>query len=241
MGLHVLTFAQLKNEAEHAISGTPDARTSTSRLVNGALEYLCSRHPWSWRIAITTLDFTANVNAIPLPADFGELIDLMGQAAQFTAIKKAHPSVVARARIWGLQNNLSMVYYMGQAAQTVTTAVPGRTLEVGPAPASTVAQALTMTYRRLIPELAADNDVPAIPYGMFELLRVLVRAFSFSNTQNAYGHDWELFNAMLPDFIAADTFADGPDDARMIDQLVQDSEGLLPVQAMLSISMPGDP
>lgn len=222
MALYSLTFAQLKSEAEHAIGGVPDSRTSLDRIVNGALEHLCIRHAWNWRAAITTLNFTADTPTITLPEDFGELIDLTGYVEKFTAVRPAPLSDIVRAWVHSASGSHILLYHVGQAAQSSAGTVPRRTLKIAPTPASSVTDALYLTYRRLIPTLVADTDVPAIPYGMFDLLRLLARAMAVSSTTQQSGHDWELFNNQLMDYIHADSLAGGANLGRLSNALESD-------------------
>jgi hypothetical protein len=213
MAQHVLTFADLKNEVEHAISGAPDSRTPTARLVNGALEYLCQQHAWSWRTVLTTLAVTAGQGSIALPDDFGELVDVQGFQLRTTGLKKAHPRLVMAARV----NNgvtpastYSFLFYVGQSAQADPSIVPPRTLELGPVPAATQADAFYLTYRRLIPKLVGDTDVPPLPYGFFELFRLCCRGWAAVHTLGAPNADWQTFQELLPHYISADGLSDGP-------------------------------
>lgn len=112
-----LTYQQLQNQAIHAIGGTPDANAPLAQIVSGAMEYLYNCHPWSWREAITTLSFTAGVGQIPLPADFGELIDLCGLQARYTAVRKAQWIDIARVRVYGLPDAFVCLYAVGAGGQ----------------------------------------------------------------------------------------------------------------------------
>ncbi|HWE97594.1 MAG TPA: hypothetical protein VG269_26800 [Tepidisphaeraceae bacterium] len=223
MAGYSLTFAQLKQQAEHAMSGVPDSRTPTGDIVNGALEWLCRQHPWTWLETVTALDVVINVPTLPLPADFGELIDIQGNTGlKTTGVRRAHPRYVMAARVNNgslLASTYSYVFFLGQQTQTDTTQVPLRTIELGPAPAASIAAGLIVTYRRIIPVLAGDTDVPAVPYGFFQLLKLVVRAFAVSNTTQQAGHDWELVQRMLPDFIAADSLSEGISEGPMESQL----------------------
>jgi hypothetical protein len=236
--LYRLTFAQLKDEARHAIGGEVDSRTSLDRIVNGALEHLCLRHPWSWRQAITTLNFTAGQGQIELPEDYGELIDLVGFGAKFTAVRPAPLQDVVRLRVHAAFSSFVLLYHVGAGSQATSSDTPRRVLEVAPVPQSDLADALYLSYRRLIPVLSGENDVPAVPYGMFDLLRVLVRACAVSSTIAQAGHDWETFHRKLPDYIAADTAARGHH-GHLTDQL-QFDDGQYALRPFDRILMPGE-
>jgi hypothetical protein len=241
MALYSLTFAQLKSEAEHAIGGVPDARTSSARVVNAALEYLCTIFDWSWRVTITTLSLTNAVGQVDLPDDFGDLIDLVGSTvARDTAVRKADPATINRVRVFGITSNFSLVYFLGQKSQTAVTAPGKRVLEIAPLPTADLADALYLTYRKLIPTLSGDTDVPNIPYGYFELLRRLVRAIAVSDTIQQAGHDWQLFNSMLIDYKAADTAAGGSDVGTLRSQVDDMDSDVLRIAPHTAVLMPGD-
>jgi hypothetical protein len=219
---HVLTFAELKAEAEHAISGAPDSRTSTARIVNGALEYLTTIHAWTWRHTLTTLNATLAVGTIDLPADFGELIALVPFEWKSRGARKCSWRELVACRVDGAADAGAVLYLVGQAAQTVATTTPARQLFIAPIPTVSTANAFYLVYRRLSPKLVNDTDVPAIPHGMAELLRILVRAVAFSGTVQQEGHDWQHFNRVLPDYKALDSRAGGDNLGGMVDQLGDD-------------------
>ncbi|WP_428936916.1 hypothetical protein [Fontivita pretiosa] len=237
-----LTFQQLKNEAQHAIGGTPDSLVTLDSLVNGALEHFCQVHPWQWRIVLATLNTVGGVGEIDLPADFGELIDLVGFQLKLTAVRKASHQTVVRVRVHGLSSDQSLVYYLGQKAQATPGTVPVRQLVIAPVPTTSTTNALYLTYRRLIPTLTNNTDVPAVPYGMFELLRWLVRGWARMQTTGDGGADMMQFQRMLPDYIAADAVADSPRQGAMIDAVNElEPDGIFTLAPHTEIAMPGDP
>jgi len=349
----LLTFQDLQNEAQHAIAGPPDPNAPLSRIVNDALEYLVHCHDWTWRTVISTLDFLTGVGQITLPTDFGQLIDLVGFQAKYTAVKPANWRDIVRVRVHGVPDQQILIYHVGAGGQyqvqnpiagptltaanigggvlaagtyyvaqtwlgagggetangpevavtvgagqnaftvqpgaapsgaananvyvgTVTgkeqlsgsvagggtynvlslpvstqpfpnrsnttfdpTQVPTRLLEVAPLPSIQLSQALYLTYRRLVPKLVNLTDVAAVPYGMFGLLKALVRACAYSSTVQQQGHDWQLFNAMLPAYQASDGLAQGGP-GKLIDAL-QEDDGLYATQPWTSIKTPYDP
>lgn len=242
----VLTFAQLKAEAEHAIGGTPDSRTDLGRLVNEAVAYLYSLHAWSWRQKLTTLSYdaaTVSAGTINLPADFGEVVDLQ-PSTQHVSLRLAPMRFVVAARIHtALAGVSSFLWCLGMGSQATAAAVPLRTIELGPKPSAAAADALYLTYRVLPPVLVGDTDVPPLPYQFFPLLRCLCRAVAYSSTVAQAGHDWQLFNAQVLEFIAADTIADGTNKGQMQSVLEHDF-GIDAVPSLApgtQILMPGDP
>lgn len=236
---HHLTFAELIDEAEHAIAGVPNERTTTERIVNGAIEYLCQIHQWNWREAISTLPLVAGEGRIPLPDDLGEIVSLIGFQSRGVCAKTSARNVMA-ARVGAIGGNFGLYYFLGMMPQATPADVPGRCLEIAPVPATSQADALYLTYRRLIPQLVNPTDVPAIPYGMFEMLRVLVRAMAVSTEDQKAGHDWELFRAMLPNYIHADSVAGGAVQGQMrnvLDDFYAEGCGVSPHD---QIQFPGD-
>jgi hypothetical protein len=147
-----------------------------------------------------------------------------------------------RTRVYGLTGgNLSYVYALGMEAAALATAVPRRTLELGPVPAATTANAFYLTYRRNIAQLVGNTDVPAVPVGFFELLRVAVRAWSKLTTLGDGGGDLAQLNAMLPDYIASDSIAAGPRDGQMSDVTgMLDPDAIVRLAPHTGIEMPGD-
>lgn len=117
MQQYSLTYLDLQNEATHAIGGAPDPNAPLTRVINGALEYLYNSHGWSWRTAISTLDFTAGIGQIALPSDFGELVDLVGFQAKYTAVKPANWRDILRVRVHGVPDQQICIYHVGAGGQ----------------------------------------------------------------------------------------------------------------------------
>jgi hypothetical protein len=181
------TFAQLKSAAEHALGGNPDARISKGLIVNRAINHLVNAHSWPWLEVITTLNYVADENTILLPADFGELIRIQGYAARYSAINEVTPDILLNQKTYGgdAGGTLWLVYTLGIAPQTDTTAAPRYQLLLAPTPAASLTDALWCYYRKLIPTFTVDDSssadnakVAPIPAGQHDTLYQLVRAFA---------------------------------------------------------------
>jgi hypothetical protein len=242
MSTYRLTFAQLKQQAEHAISGAPDSRAPSGDVVNGALEWLWIAHTWSWRERTALLTVPAGAYRIVLPEDFGELVDLMpnpaATASYYPARATEHQVRSARAGTLGAGGGI--LWYPAMQETVALTDTPKHTLELSiTAGASALTEIFACRYRMLAPQLTDDNHIPPVPYGFFNLLKLLVRAHAVSSTLQQEGHDWQLFNAQLPDFIAADTQASGVNRGQMVSLV--DRCGLFGERtAGVEILMPGD-
>ena len=163
-----------QSQVEHALGGAPDSRISSSDIVNAALAYLTGLHEWTWRKTLTTLSLTADENYIDLPADFETLIGLLPapHAAAPTlklALDRGRGPATGRRR---RRRARSTWRCMAAGPQAAATDVPTRRLLLGITPDADEADCLVLLYRKMLPTLANDTDVPAVPYGLFELLRV---------------------------------------------------------------------
>jgi hypothetical protein len=238
MAFFALKFSELKNNARQAASGDPDARTPLGEIVNGALEYFVTLHQWTWRTAIQTLSFVAGDGRILLPDDFGELVDVVGFQAKYTAVRPGSWPQIVRTRVHGMLDGAYLLYHVTAQPVADATLPPKRCIEIAPLPAANQADALYVTYRRIVPMLAGDDDYPAIPYGLHGLLRTLVRAMAVSNTVQQAGHDWELFNQQIGNYIASDSLAEGQG-GQLINAL--DGGDAATLRPHSGILLPGEP
>ena len=211
------TFATLKAAAAHALGGNPDSRISKGLIVNRALNHLVNAHDWPWRVTIATLDYTADQATILLPADFGELVQLQGNAAKYSTIRPLSAPQLLSLRRHGIADTFYLGFLLTVAPQTDPTAAPRYQLQVAPTPAASLANALDIVYRKLVPMFtvndassADDAKYPAIPAGQHDTLYQLVRAFAVSMEENPNTPEWSLAQQMLQRDIDAAARAEGP-------------------------------
>jgi hypothetical protein len=210
-------FAQLKNAAAHSIGGNPDTRISKGLIVNRAINHLCNAHSWTWSEHLTTLSFVAGEGDITLPVDFGELIDLVGNAARYTSVRQVTPRDLMLCRVHGISDSLWLGFNVAAATQTVATTAPRYILRVAPVPTSNLADALYMTYRRALEPYITDDalttddtKVPAIPPGQHDTLYALVRAFAASMEEDPQTTEWAMATQLLARDIQRDSKARPP-------------------------------
>lgn len=211
------TFGQLKNAAAHALGGNPDSRISKGLIVNRALNHLVNAHPWPWRVVLATLNYTVDVNTIELPADFGEIIRLTGQAAKYSVIRQLDASAFINLRNFGVTDTLYLGYLLTVAAQTVPTVAPRWVLQIAPTPSASLTDALAILYRKLLPTFPTDDSlttadlyVAPIPAGQHDTLYALVRAFAVSMEENAQTPEWALAGQLIARDIAMASRAESP-------------------------------
>jgi hypothetical protein len=203
MGL-TYTFLQLKNAAAHALGGNPDSRISKGLIVNRAINHLVNAHPWPWLVKLANLSFTADQNYITLPADFGEVIQIQGNAARFSTIRPLQPEDFLHQRSFGVADTLYLGYYVQIAEPASATAAPLYQMQIAPTPSATLADALYLMYRKQIDTFITDDSlttddtkIPAIPSGMHDTLYQLVRAYAVSMEENPQTTEWALALQML--------------------------------------------
>lgn len=211
------TFSQLKAAAAHALGGNPDSRISKGLIVNRALNHLVNAHPWPWRVVLATLDYTADVNTIDLPADFGEILQVRGKEAKYSAIRQLDVASFLNLRNFGVTDTLYLGYILTIKAQSPTTAAPLWQLQVSPTPSATLAQALYLLYRKLLPVFITDDSlttddakVAPLPAGQHDTLYALVRAFAVSMEENPQTPEWQLAGQLLARDIAMASRAENP-------------------------------
>lgn len=213
----IYTFLQLKQAAAHALGGNPDSRISKGLIVNRAINHLANAHPWPWRVTLTSLDYTISQNTIDLPADFGEIISLTGQAAKYSAIRQLSASDFLNLRNFGVTDTLYLGYLLTIGAQGTPTAAPRWQLQIAPTPSATLASALYLLYRKLLPVFTVDDastaddaKVPPLPAGQHDTLYALVRAFAVSMEENPQTPEWQLAGQLLQRDIAMASRAENP-------------------------------
>jgi hypothetical protein len=202
--MNTYTFLELKNAAAHVLGGNPDSRISKGLIVNRAITHLCNAHPWTWRLAIADLNYVASQEWIALPADFGELVKLVGYGSKYTTVRGVSPEEIMGLRIHGITDMMFLGYCVMPAPQTDQTAAPAWRLEVAPTPAASQTGALKIMYRRQLPVFttndassADDAKKPAIPPGQHDTLYALVRAYARSMEEEPLTAEWQVASQLL--------------------------------------------
>lgn len=147
---------------------------------------------------------------IPLPTDFDEIVTLESNGR---SLRSFHPceihELMARRANSVVVTTLDLWYALSWLPQASVTAAMTAVLEIWPILATATPGLFQGMYRRIIPLMSADTDYPDIPDAYHDLLMVLCRAMAQSTEEDAAGQDWQLFNAMLPDYIASDSRSTG--------------------------------
>ena len=198
MSLHSYTFTALQNAAKHALGKTPDSTTSLSEIVNDALQMFVNLHTWSWMETSTTLSFTASQAYIALPADFLTLKAMQVRSASGYRLDPSTLQKITDLRMdsTAVTVNGIYMYAISWAGQASVTASPTARLELWPTPPSTVADAISITYRRQIRKLTSSSDLPDIPAMCHFALKKFVRAYALED-DGQDGADKEMASAML--------------------------------------------
>lgn len=226
------TFAQLKAAAAHVLGGNPDSRISKGLIVNRAINHLQNAHQWRWREVTTTINFVASEGDIVLPSDFGEMIELLGNAAKYTALKQVTPHELLILRVHGVMDSLFLGWLTAIGAQVSPTAPPAYVLRVAPIPATSITDALYIHYRKVITGFTTDDNdtaddakVPAIPVPQHDTLYQLVRAFASAMEEDPQNAEWQLAGQFLARDIDADSRTTSPNLGPMRGGLVEDWYG----------------
>lgn len=245
------TFLQLKNAAAHAIGGQPDSRISLGIIVNRAVNHLVNYAQWRWRNKLATLDFEEDEGDIPLPADFGEIIQLKGFGAKYTSFRPVSPETLLNLRVHGVPDNLSIGYNIGIGEQSSDfDNAPGYVLRIAPVPSDDLEDALYILYRNVMPSFTTDDDsddddekIAAVPGTQQDTLYQLCRAFAVSMEESPGNAEWDLANSFLKRDLAADSRVEEPVVADAMRNCHVDdyqTEGNF-FRPHMEIRMPGDP
>jgi len=199
------TYTQLQATVKHALGATPTTNITPGEIVNNAIKFLAGLNSWSWRRRLITLNATADQNYIALPANFNQLISLVG----FLGLRVVPASIeeIQTYRYQSTTNSAGVLYYaISTASQTNASALPTRRLEIWPTPSATTTTGfLALEYDAEIPALVNGTDVPDIPDQFSPLIRQVCRAMAVSDEEQQQGTDWELFKDMVPTYTDRDS------------------------------------
>lgn len=175
------TFAEYKAAVTHALGGEPAAGFTTAQIVNDALLHLGSMYSWKWRRGgPVTLSLTADQPYVELPLDFGELESLTYPGSVQKAMIPTTMSQIQQLRA-SESTPVGYIFYYAINTGESDAAYPelglGLSLiELYPTPRADEPGALTIVYRRDLPKLVNDDDIPMIPEWMDWALVLLCRA-----------------------------------------------------------------
>ncbi len=201
------TFRWLKDAVRQKLQ--PGSRLSASLIVNRALAYLKNYWSWSWLEATASLNLAAGQSSLPLPADFGSLVELVGN--QQLLIRQSDARGLMLARSANAPALLSLHWMLGTAAQSDPTAPAKSVLLLAPTPTANLTDALSLYYRRELAgfpnvdgDTSSDANVPAIPASLFQTLATLCRAMAGSWEANPLDPEWQMAEAELRRAVVAD-------------------------------------
>lgn len=154
------TLAEYRNEVRHALGASPSSTLNVDSIINDALRMLCDEHRWQWLTAgPVQLSLVQDQPFVPLPADFGEVISLTQNRLwegvmlamtldQIQLLRSQSPSI----------DTLAFRFHYA-----INSNATQPRIELYPTPRSNEADAITLLYRRVVPDLAQATDVPEIP------------------------------------------------------------------------------
>lgn len=174
------TLAEYKDAVTHLLGNEPSTGVTSLQIVNDAVKDLCACHGWRWRNGGPyTLSLVADQAYVELPADFGEMNSIFYPGTLIRAMVPTTMAHVERLRAQAVISPQYQYWYAVNVGQIDDSApeeglsIP--VLELYPTPSESVADALSITYFRDVPELADDADVPMIPSWLDACLFHLVR------------------------------------------------------------------
>lgn len=209
------TYSDYKAAVVHALGAEPATGVDKGRVVNDAMKHLASVRSWHWLVGgPVSLTVTQDQSYVDLPADFGEEISVTYPGSFANTMIRTDISTLEAMRANPITVANFSYYYtiisgVGPASpQTSPDPLVGLgapRLELYPTPGTTVADALTIVYRRELKELGNDSDVPLIPEWMDYALELLCRAFAMTlEDDNPDNAPQRRFDQMLPELIRKD-------------------------------------
>jgi hypothetical protein len=208
VGVHVQTFANLKNAVRHALGKTTlDSTTSVDDIVNDGVALFYGLHPWTWRETALSVDTVAAQRYVALPGDFAELATDL-QAATGSALLgylvKSTLDDIVQFRATQLSGIAASMRYAVTWASSDDDELPVARLELWPTPSEAIT--ISGIYRRQIRKLVDDGDVPDVPAHFHQLLKRVVRAHALDEDDQADAAEraWAHVNALLPKLQEAD-------------------------------------
>lgn len=175
-----LTLTKLRNRIKLALGGVVSSNIDQDDIINEAGRQLVIMHDWKWlERPPASLNFTLNTAYVPLPADFGELIELQYNADALNLFTLGSFADVAKLRTSGYiapAQYVGVIVNPGQA--TTAGAPPVPRIELVPTPVASVTAALTVWYRAAWTEMTFSDgsEVPNVPIWLHSLLSELVTA-----------------------------------------------------------------
>jgi hypothetical protein len=196
MALHTYNFQALQQAAQHASGvATPATGSSWADVVNDAIQFFSAIRHWAWLDATFSLNFVAAQNYVALASDFGQLKWIQRVGAYKTIRPASWDTIFSyRAGATITLPDTAFVYCIRVQGQASVTAAPIYRIELYPTPAANETGALIGAYRRVLPALSGNTDLPDIPASFHPALKCLVRAFAVSDENEQNGVDWERFN-----------------------------------------------
>lgn len=141
---------------------------------------------------------------LPLPADFDEIVTLGSPPRGLRGYHPCEVHEIIERRAGSFSGLLELWFALSYLPQASVTASPTAILEIWPILSAATPNLFQGMYRRIIPIMTTDTDYPDIPDAYHDLLMVLCRAMAKSTEEDQSGQDWDLFNAMLADYIGSD-------------------------------------
>lgn len=204
------TFAEYKAAVVHALGAAPATGETTSELVNDALQHLINLRPWSWRRGgPVTLSMVADQSYIELPSDFGEEESVTYPGTIATQMIRTSMSELQRMRSFTTQPT-GFTYYYAVNNGSYDEDFPEEGLSVAilelyPTPTSSLTDVVSLTYRRDVPRLEDDADVPMIPPWMDFAFNLLCRSFAMTlEDDNPANSAQQMFDRLIPELMKRD-------------------------------------
>lgn len=201
----------------HGLSiGDPVRITGSSATVNSFDgEYIVATVPTADTFTVNQsgADETANtpgsyiLGFVTFASDFNGLLDIQ-RNSRIRGMFPASMDRINRFRTAGgilFGGPVGFHYALRTVGQASVSASPTTRLELFPTPTEAETAAIIGTYRRLLPTLSSDNDLPDVPSFCMPLLRTLVRAWAVSTEEERAGEDWRRYERMKQTAIQRDS------------------------------------
>ena len=173
-----ITTADLKNQVQHALGGSPSDQISELLIINQAGRHMFS-HGWKFRARPTVnLTIVAGTDYVSLPADVGSIISLRMKDGLNDSIELTSYDYVLMIRNGDISTGAHYYATVVWPAPYINSsgAAQSPRLELAPNPIGT--DTIVLAYRAGWSDLDLDADIAQVPAFAEALLIAYVRAFA---------------------------------------------------------------
>jgi hypothetical protein len=176
-----LNVSALKTFLRSDVSVDATGPVAELSLINEAGRLLVTSRPWSWsRRAPAWLATVASTATISLPADFGQIISVVGSDGDFIEVVDLDHIIEMETLNLAPPRGVALAL-----TYAVESSIPVPKLLAYPTPTSDVSEAFRLAYRAKWAELSDDADIAQIPPEIEPLYREILAQYTRASEMRA--------------------------------------------------------